>query len=148
MNAESVNNQVVDQKRKNMEAAREAQEKAVVYRTEKRWKIFSWASSMLIGSIAGAVAVNKVDLPCEARILLCVAVIALTSYTVLWLDFNRRSLFSALANLQAIENKLGIYESIDINIVSQPFWLKIVSYGVTVSLLAIIAILMILIPCL
>lgn len=74
--------------RMNLERARVSQESEVKYRTEKRWKIFSWASSLLMGSIAGSVALTKVELGCNERLLLCIAVIALTAYTILWLDFN------------------------------------------------------------
>ena len=137
-----------DNQRRNLERARAAQEKEVEYRTEKRWKIFSWSSSLLIGSIAGAVALKKTYLGCPERILLCFAVIALATYTVFWLDFNRRSLHIALENLKAIDEKLATYEDIDLKKTSIPLWLKFVSYGSTVGLLAAIAILMILLPCL
>ena len=138
----------LDQKRKNLERARDAQEKEVEYRTEKRWKIFSWASTLLIGSIAGAVAVKEIDLGCGGRVLLCFAVLVLAVYTILWLDFNRRLLRAALNNLKAIDEELRTYESVKIEKATQPFWLRIVSYGTTVILLAIVAIFMIFLPCL
>jgi hypothetical protein len=46
---------------RDLERARVAQESEVKYRNEKRWKIFSWSSSLLLGSIAGAVAIKKTD---------------------------------------------------------------------------------------
>ena len=137
-----------DNQHPNLERARAAQEKEVEYRSEKRWKIFSWSSSMLIGSIAGAVAVNNIDLGCPERILLCVAVLTLATYTVCWLYFNRHSLDDALDNLKVIDKKLATYKGIDLKKRSKPLWLKFVSYESTVGLLAAIAILMVLIPCL
>ena len=136
-----------DLKRINLETARAAQASEVGYRTEKRWKIFSWASSLLFGSIAGSVALTKVQLGCSERILLCVAVLVLSAYTILWLDFNQRSLRAALSNLEVIDKELNTYESIELVQENIPFWLRIISYGTTVALLAMVTIIMILLPC-
>ena len=132
----------------NLERARTAQEKAVVYRSGKRWKIFSWSSSMLIGSIAGAVAIETNSLDCATRIVLCFAVIILAAYTIFWLDINRRHLDSAKLNLKAIDDKLATYSAVNIQDATIPKWLKMMSYELTITLLAIISILMILLPCL
>jgi len=136
-----------DNRLRNLERARAAQEEEVAYRNEKRWKIFSWSSSLLIGSIAGAVAVKKIDLGYPERILLCFAVITLAGYTMLWLNFNRHLLDNAEEKVKRIDKELGTYEGLDFEEESIPLWLEIVSYGTTVALLAAISILMILLPC-
>jgi hypothetical protein len=142
-----MNNIGQDNRLRNLERARSAQEREVAYRNEKRWKIFSWSSSLLIGSIAGAVAIKNINLGIPERILLCFAVIALASYTVLWLNFNRHLLDNAEKKVKKIDEELGTYNGIDFEEVSIPLWLKVVSYGSTVALLTAIAILMILLPC-
>jgi len=58
---------------------------------------------LLLGSIADAVAIEKADLDCLERLLLCLAVITLTSYTMFWLEFNRILPNVALTNLNKID---------------------------------------------
>ncbi|HEX8161299.1 MAG TPA: hypothetical protein VF538_05475 [Pyrinomonadaceae bacterium] len=73
--------------------------KEIEYRRDKIWKIFSWVSTILIGTIGGLVAVaTKSDnrgpdvLPCwPHRILLLSAIGILTIYSILWITRNQRA---------------------------------------------------------
>ncbi len=69
----------------------------IEYRREKAWRIFSWASTILIGIIGGLVAIysksNPIGpelLPCwPHRILVIIAIVILTTYAWFWIRRNQ-----------------------------------------------------------
>lgn len=131
-----------------LERARGIEEGEAERRSEKRWRIFSWSSSLLIGGIAGAGVLKEDDVTCTNRLLLAGAVMVLAAYTVSWLWFNWLALSTARDNIQLIHEKLGTYKEFRPNPLNRPKCLSILSYEATVVLLAGVAILIIELPCL
>ena len=135
-----------DNRRRNLERARADQEKEVAYRNEKIWKIFSWSSSLLVGSIAGAVAVGEIELAYFERFLICITVTALAVYTILWLRLNKKLCQNAEKKVKTIDDELGTYKDFNFNKGPKKEEYKHITFELTVALLAAISILMILLP--
>jgi hypothetical protein len=131
--------------RENLENARAAQKAQVEYRADKRWKIFSWVSSLLIGSIAGAAVARKRPLGRQARALTTGAVFVLALHAVIWLNYNGRTLSAARTNLERVDERLGTYDQVQLCPI--PYKLG-VGYEITVAVLALLAIALIYIPAL
>ncbi len=69
--------------------------------------------------------------------------VALATYIIGWLDYNRRALNAALENLGNIDQKLETYAEVELKREKLPGWLRIISYGTTVFILAAVAIVVI-----
>ncbi|MUG99591.1 hypothetical protein F7734_47850 [Scytonema sp. UIC 10036] len=141
------------EKRKNLELAKDSIDKKIEYINVKMWNIFSWSSSLLIGSIAGAVVLKRENLGVLNRILLCIAVIALAANAFAWLKSTYHILNAARKLLQAVDDELGIYKQIQIIKDDKPLKTFVLyelgaftSYHLTLVLLAFVSILMILLP--
>jgi hypothetical protein len=80
----------------NLELSRTATIDLVAYRADKRFRIFSWASSLLIGTIAGQAFFGSAPLAFPHRIFLGVTIITLAGFSLVWLRFNRRTLGASL----------------------------------------------------
>ncbi len=76
---------------------------SIKYRRERRWLVFSWASSILIGLIGGIFALANstgVDLSIFQRIMLSVAATTVTLCAVLWI---RRGAIFQVAEQAALD---------------------------------------------
>ena len=88
--------------------------KEVEWRREKAWKVFSWASTILLGTIGGLIViVNKPEIylfwwPHKA--LLIFSIVVLTIYASFWVKQNLDIRDSLLKKMQPFEVKLGIRE--------------------------------------
>jgi hypothetical protein len=106
----------------------------VKYRAAKRWEILSWASTLLVVTIAGGIASKLVKpTPCE-KLALCVAVIFLGGYAIGWLKQNDDYLQAALKEIPRPDLR-----------VDRPRYLSVFSYEGTVVVLTAVAVVIILI---
>ena len=130
-----------------LKMARAIKQKEADHRREKRWRIFSWASSLLLGSIAGAVAItaNRAkSLPwIPYRVSLVFAVLVLAAYAILWTAYNGKILEQTWERIKEIDRQLGIYQEEEPPSKRYKLISKIISYGVTIGLLAAASILII-----
>ncbi|MBT3339179.1 MAG: hypothetical protein HN855_03815 [Anaerolineae bacterium] len=130
-----------------LKMARAIKQKEVDHRREKRWKIFSWTSSLLVGSIAGAVAITSKVADVLAwwphKILLVIAVLVLSAYSILWIRYNGVALKNVWGQVVELDHKLDLYDDISQNETTPESYYKLVSYGNTIALLAATAILII-----
>ncbi len=135
-----------------LKLAQQLQQKEVDYRREKRWRIFSWASSLLVGSIAGAVAItadNTKVLPIYPhKTFMIVAVLTLAVYAIIWIRYNGIAETNARKNLHEIEKHLQLYDGLALENTNPEEWKSFlssfISYGLVVFLLALAAIAIIL----
>jgi hypothetical protein len=92
--------------------AHEMLRKEIEYRRDKAWKIFSWASTILLGAIGGVVAIaskSELILPWfPHRTLLIVAIVVLSIYSCLWLRQNLNIEHSVSVKIKGYEVALGI----------------------------------------
>jgi hypothetical protein len=131
----------------NEKYAYEILSKEVDWRREKAWKVFSWASTILLGAIGGLVAIaNKRDtaLPWwPHRILLIFSIIVLTSYASFWVKQNVDIRNYVLEKMKPFEIKLGVRKE------NEGFKEVKFGYRATILLLATAAIVsVIFLPCL
>ena len=142
-----------NEERKNLELAKTSLENKINYVNEKIWKIFSWSSSLLIGSIAGAVILKKVELGVFDRILLTIAVCVLTANAYGWIESTNRILKLTRDTLKSVDEQLGTYEKVEFP--QGKFSVKMlifdeigafIYYKYTLIILAMVSILMILLP--
>jgi hypothetical protein len=132
--------------------AYQLQQKEMDYRREKRWRIFSWVSSLLVGSIAGAVAItadSTKTLPTYPhKTFMIAAVLALAIYAILWEWHNRNAEANARTNMDKIEDSLKLYEGLFLEPTdpggSETSRSSIISYNLIIILLALAAIAIIL----
>lgn len=126
--------------------AKEIIEREITYWNEKRWRVFSWSSNLLIGSLAGATFLKKKNaLSYHARLLLVIAVFSLTFYSVLWLYRSNKVRSKLREKLMIIYTEFG-FDSI-IESLSDIYTSSIgYSYEVTVIILGIVSSLMIILP--
>ena len=71
-----------------LQFARDAISKEVHYLREKEWRLFSWASSIQLGTIGGVIALAGIHgfvLPPLHRLLLAAASLILALYAFLWI---------------------------------------------------------------
>jgi len=120
--------------------ARAAVVSEIAFRTEKLWRIFSWASAILIGLTGGIIALRTGgrDLTVWPRVFLAASVFSLATYTIFWLNQNlklERSARDALENhdralrIQAYNEEIG-------GILPRPDEKKLLGYQLTVFVLA------------
>lgn len=126
--------------------AKEIIEREITYWNEKRWRVFSWSSNLLIGSLAGATFLKeKTALSYHERLLLVIAVFSLTIYSIFWLYRSNKVRSKLRQKLMIIYTEFGINSTIeslsDIYKSSISF-----SYEVTVIILGIVSCLMIILP--
>ena len=69
----------------------EAFTKEIDYRREKRWRIFSWASSILLAALGGVIALTGKGFQFTSlrRTVTAVAVISICLYALYWISMNR-----------------------------------------------------------
>ncbi len=119
------------------------------YRRDKRWKIFSWASSLLLGGIAVVNAItidsNK-QLPLfPHKVSLITAIIVLAAYAITWMYHNGKREDIAWENMRQLDDKLNLYQEINFTDPNSPVtWPKYISYGLTVALIALTAVIIVL----
>jgi hypothetical protein len=90
---------------------REAVWKEILYRRNKQWSIFSWATSLLLAAIAGIVGVTikeGYELSSEQKASLVAALSLLTLYAWRWLGENIRREDHATKRIKEIDEELGI----------------------------------------
>jgi uncharacterized protein (DUF983 family) len=131
-----------------LQLARKIKQAEADYRREKRWKIFSWTSSLLVGSIAGAVAItssSNTALPLwPHKLVLILAVLTLAAYAILWIRYNGIVLENAWNHVRELDAKLGVYGDLSTEDTDPRQTLPFISYGMTIGLLAAAAIAIIL----
>jgi hypothetical protein len=119
--------------------AYEALSKEVDFRREKTWKIFSWVSTILLSITGGLLAITlKQDkgLPWwPHRALLIFSILALTLYAFLWINKNNQVRDDKYEKMKLYEIEFGIRNEGDVDRTVR------IGYRVTISLLAIAAIL-------
>jgi hypothetical protein len=97
--------------RDDIQYVRDALVKEREYRRKKVWSLFSWTTTLLIGIIAGVVALSAEEhftLVCEHRWLLTVAVVVLSFYCAWWLKINLDLEAAADRCICAYDADLGI----------------------------------------
>ena len=92
----------------NLELSRQACIDLVAYRADKRFKIFSWASSLLFGTVAAQAFFSASTIPRQERWLLALTVLVLAAYAIAWLYWNSRALKAATRLMLEIEAKLHV----------------------------------------
>ena len=92
----------------NLELSRESCIDLAAYRAEKRFKIFSWASSLLFGTIAAQAFFSASSISDVERWLLAITVLVLSSFAIKWLRWNSLALKSAVSLLNEIESHLNV----------------------------------------
>ena len=100
----------------------------------------------MLGSIAGTVAItaNQTDsLPPSYKAFLIFAVVILAAYSILWTIYNGMALNNIWDQVKDIDEQLGVYKDLRVDVKSPNKWLKIISYGATIGLLAATTILII-----
>lgn len=123
--------------------------KEVEYRRDKAWKIFSWASTILLAIIGGLIALatnpdpeKHFKLLCYPhKILLVSSVFILAVYSTLWVERNLSVEHDVQNEINAYEIKLGIRASEGIS--KRTLFekvLKLFGYRETIILLALAAI--------
>lgn len=78
------------------------------YRADKRFKIFSWSSSLLFGTIAARTFFSFDSISNVERWLLAATVVVLSSFSIAWLRWNSLCLKSAVSLLNEIESRLNV----------------------------------------
>lgn len=112
----------------------------ITFRMDKLWRIFSWASALLVGLTGGIIALRTTrrDLNLWPKVVLAAAIFSLAAYAILWLDQNLKLERSARDALSNHDKALGI-ESYNDEIggtLTRPDEKKILGYKLTVFLLA------------
>lgn len=103
-------------------------------REDKRWKIFSWASSLLIASIAGQ-AFFADNISPRDKNFLGAAILVLSLYSIIWLAIHGVYLQRVIERVAEYSQELGVE--------MPPFpRFQLFAYEVTVILLGVLAILM------
>jgi hypothetical protein len=96
--------------------AREVLEKELAHYLDKLWKLFSWASTILISIIGGIFALGVRESPnslsINHRVSLLLAVIVLCIYTVAQLKHLLRFETNTRNKLQLCDEKLGIQQAL------------------------------------
>lgn len=135
--------QLVEYKR----LTREALLKEIYFRMDKLWRLFSWASGLLIAITGGVIVLNTADqlqpLLIAHKMVLSFAVIILATYSVIWLRQNLNLEREARDALDKIDQDLGITgyrERLNANI-PRPDKGRRLGYDMTVILLSIAAVL-------
>jgi hypothetical protein len=80
------------------------------YRREKQWKIFSWAATILVSIIGGALALagnKKFEFSVAQRTGMIVAILAIAGYACLWVRANIRFEGQARERVIALLKELG-----------------------------------------
>ena len=118
--------------------ARESIAKEVDYRRDKQWRIFSWTTTLLLGSIAGMVTISGDKgfyLSWPLRVAASCAILTITAYACLWLDQNLADERKAMKALKCCDERLNIT-----HITSPELGPRRFGYAETLVLLAIAAV--------
>jgi hypothetical protein len=124
--------------------ARQAVLEEITFRMDKLWRIFSWASTVLVAITGGVIAIQteKVSLINSHRYIIAVCSIVIGIYALIWLQQNLR--FESLARdaLAAHNKALGIeaYNSMIGGVLPRPDIGVVVGYKITVFLLTVAAV--------
>ena len=120
--------------------ARAAVLSEITFRTEKLWRIFSWASAILIALTGGILALRTggKDLGLWPRVFLAASVFFLATYTIFWLNQNLKLEGAARDALENHDKALRIqaYNDDIGGAMPRPDRKKILGYKLTVFLLA------------
>ena len=92
----------------NLELSRQACIDLVAYRADKRFKIFSWASSLLFGTVAARAFFSANTMSQQEQWLLALTVLVLASYSMAWLHWNSRALKAAVQLMLELEARLNV----------------------------------------
>ena len=122
------------------ETLRAVLERHVEYRSDKRWKIFSWASSLNVGTLVASAFLE--DLSRGGRFLIGGAILAVSAYALAWLIADRRAWRVAKDRLDQVDRELGIREHVA-GLGKRPAWAP--TYEITVVFLAVLAWLMLMV---
>jgi Calcineurin-like phosphoesterase len=117
----------------------------IKYRREKRWKVFSWTSGILLAAIGGVIALTIrsgfSNLSAVQRYSLAFALFVLTIYAALWLVLNYRKqravtrlLVSDIDQLKIVSKEANVRGFVD-------YWNRSLSYVVTILLVLTILLL-------
>jgi hypothetical protein len=99
---------------------REVLAKEIDYRREKRWRIFSWTSSILLAALGGVLALTGKGFYFPLwphRAFSAAAVFFVSLYAFMWITMNRQGEKSLRVIMEKYDNDLGI-EPVDKD---QPF---------------------------
>src|SRR5688572_236109 len=93
--------------------ARAAVLSEITFRTEKLWRVFSWASAILVALTGGILALRtktggEEDLATWPRVFLAASVFFLATYTIFWLNQNLKLERAARDALESHDRALGI----------------------------------------
>ena len=92
-------------------AFREILQHEIDFRRERRWGIFTWASTLLVAVIGGTVALQQqsgVALGPGQKILLSAAVVILAGYSCIWWESHRRVGSAIRKQLFELDRSLGL----------------------------------------
>jgi hypothetical protein len=126
--------------------AREALEKELVHYLDKLWKVFSWASTILVSIIGGVIALrfreNDLTLSLVDKSGLVFAILVLSITTVLHLDLILSFEMNTRDKLEVCDKELGIskYTLISRDRPDRNPRSKWVSYKAAIILLALAAV--------
>lgn len=90
---------------------REILAREIDYRREKRWRIFSWTSSILLAAIAGVIALTGKGFNFPTwpnRMLSAVAILSVTIYALVWISLNRAQESSLERDMTRYDDDLQI----------------------------------------
>ncbi len=89
--------------------AREAAQKVLDDRRDKAWRIFSWASSILLAVTAGVIAVlGEADYDYKLFLVLWLSIVVLAWYACAWIKQNQDRADNAGDIVQSYNKQLGI----------------------------------------
>ena len=116
----------------------------ITFRTEKLWRIFSWASAILVALTGGIIALrtDEKDLTLWPRVFLVASIAILAAYAILWLNQNLKLERAARDALESHDSALRIqaYNKDIGGALPRPDHKKILGYQLTVFLLAAAAV--------
>jgi hypothetical protein len=114
------------------------------YLRDKDWRIFSWVSTVLLGSIGGALVLtkpNETQLDTRHRYAGIVAIVAITLYAIIWTLFNERRRQGIEKKVQAFHRAMGLNALVGSELPKEPRWVSLIlSYPVIIEILAGVAI--------
>jgi hypothetical protein len=90
---------------------REVLAKEIDYRREKRWRIFSWTSSILLAALGGVLALTGKGFHFPLlphRALSAAAALFVSLYAFLWITMNRKEEKSLRVIMEKYDDDLGI----------------------------------------
>jgi hypothetical protein len=124
--------------------ARQAVLEEITFRMDKLWRIFSWASTVLVAITGGVIGLQagKASLINSHRYIISVSSIVIGIYALIWLQQNLRLESLARAALAAHDKALGIeaYNSMIGGGLPRPDIGVVAGYKFTVLLLTVAAV--------